>query len=80
MWEIFCEAERPSINDLIYTTVGGITIGETVWRTGECILDRLKKRHRAGYTSPLTASLTRYGMAGRYKMSILKINGIQYQY
>ena len=58
MWEIFCEAERPSINDLIYTTVGGITIGETVWRTGECILDRLKKRHRAGYTSPLTASLT----------------------
>lgn len=43
MWEYLMENEQPSINDLISTTVGGIGIGEVVWR----IYDRTFNRSRA---------------------------------
>ena len=58
MWEIFCEAEEPSINDMVYTTIGGITIGETVWRSGKCIIDMVKKKHQGKPSVPFTTSLT----------------------
>lgn len=31
-WELFCETERPSINDLIITTTGGMMMGEMFHR------------------------------------------------
>lgn len=38
-WEYFGETTRPSINDLINTTLGGITLGETTYRLSSMILD-----------------------------------------
>ena len=31
-WELFCECEKPAINDLIITSVGGSTLGEMMHR------------------------------------------------
>ena len=32
MWEWFCETNTPSINDLVYTTIGGFVLGEILYR------------------------------------------------
>lgn len=32
MWEYFCELNDPSINDLVYTGVGGVFMGEMLYR------------------------------------------------
>jgi len=37
MWEYFCETERPSINDLVNTTMGGIVFGEILGRLSDSI-------------------------------------------
>lgn len=58
MWEIFCEAQDPAINDMVYTAVGGITIGETLWRSGKCLIDMVKKKHKRRPSAPFTTSLT----------------------
>ena len=58
MWEIFCEAEEPSINDMVYTTVGGITIGEPLWRSAKCLLGLVKKKGRKKSYEPFTTSLS----------------------
>jgi hypothetical protein len=58
MWEIFCEAEKPSINDMVYTCVGGITIGETLWRSGKCLIDMVKRKHQGKTSEPFTTSLS----------------------
>jgi hypothetical protein len=39
MWEYFGERNRPSINDLANTTLGGITLGETTYRLSSLLLD-----------------------------------------
>lgn len=39
MWEYFGETSRPSLNDLTNTTLGGITIGETMYRFSSLLLD-----------------------------------------
>jgi len=39
MWEYFGETHHPSINDWIATSVGGIALGETLWRLSSAILD-----------------------------------------
>jgi len=41
-WEYFGETHKPSVNDLINTTVGGIAIGEMLHRTGWLIRDTTK--------------------------------------
>jgi len=38
-WEYFGETNRPSINDLANTTLGGITIGEITYRLSSLMLD-----------------------------------------
>lgn len=38
-WEVFAEAERPSINDLANTTLGGIAVGEVLYRISSEVLD-----------------------------------------
>ena len=38
-WEYFGETTRPSVNDVVNTTLGGITLGETTWRLSSLILD-----------------------------------------
>ena len=59
MWEMFFEAERPSISDMVYTSVGGATIGEVAWRTGKSWLGLISKRHRAlAPTVPFSTSIT----------------------
>lgn len=58
MWEIFCEAQEPAINDMVYTSVGGITIGETLWRSGKCLLEMFKKKRKGKTFAPFTTSLT----------------------
>lgn len=58
MWEIFCEAEDPSINDMVYTTVGGITIGETLWRSGKCLYDLITKGRKKEMSTHFSTSLT----------------------
>lgn len=58
-WEIFCESQDPSINDMVYTTIGGITIGEVAWRTGKSWLGLISKRHRQlAPTVPFSTSIT----------------------
>ncbi len=39
LWEMFGENNRPSINDWIATSVGGITIGEALHRTARMLRD-----------------------------------------
>jgi Domain of unknown function (DUF3943) len=39
MWEYFGENTRPSINDAIMTTTGGIFLGETLFRLSSQVLD-----------------------------------------
>ena len=39
MWELFGEKWAPSPNDLINTTLGGITLGEMLFRTSSLVLD-----------------------------------------
>ena len=39
MWELFLENERPSTNDLIMTTTGGIFWGEFLFRMSSLVLD-----------------------------------------
>jgi hypothetical protein len=38
-WEMFAEAEQPSINDQITTTVAGSFLGEILWRLSNVVLD-----------------------------------------
>lgn len=40
LWEYFGETTRPSINDLLNTTIGGITLGETAYRLANLVIDR----------------------------------------
>jgi hypothetical protein len=39
MWELFMETTRPSSDDLIYTTLGGIYLGEFLYRMSSQVLD-----------------------------------------
>jgi hypothetical protein len=39
MWEIAMESEYPSYNDLLATSLGGIALGETLFRFSEQVLD-----------------------------------------
>jgi hypothetical protein len=39
MWELFMETTQPSTDDLIYTTVGGIYLGEFFYRMSSQVLD-----------------------------------------
>jgi hypothetical protein len=38
-WELFAETEKPSINDLANTTLGGIALGEVLYRLSSEVLD-----------------------------------------
>ena len=38
-WEYFGETERPSLNDFLMTTFGGITLGEMFHRVGSSLRD-----------------------------------------
>lgn len=38
-WELFMETEHPSYNDLITTTVGGIALGEVLFRLSSRLID-----------------------------------------
>ncbi len=38
-WEYFCETERPSLNDFLLSSFGGVTLGEMFHRIGETIRD-----------------------------------------
>ena len=42
LWELHMEKESPSINDLVNTTVGGMTRGEIQYRVSNMILDNTK--------------------------------------
>ena len=39
MWEYFMEIERPSYNDLLNTTISGITLGEITYRVSNLVTD-----------------------------------------
>jgi Domain of unknown function (DUF3943) len=43
-WELFFENVRPSINDLINTTLGGIAIGEVTYRMGSILGSPVARR------------------------------------
>lgn len=38
-WELFCEREYPSINDITATPIGGMALGEALYRASDMILD-----------------------------------------
>lgn len=39
MWELFMENEYPSFNDILATPIGGLALGETLYRTSDLVLD-----------------------------------------
>ncbi|MFB1479993.1 DUF3943 domain-containing protein [Corallococcus sp. RDP092CA] len=55
-WELFAETEPPSVNDLINTTVGGVAIGEALYRFSSLVLDT-EARGRERFVRELTAGL-----------------------
>ena len=62
MWEYFMEIERPSINDLLATTFGGVELGEITFRLSDLIIDertsgreRIEREIIAGLISPVRA-------------------------
>lgn len=49
MWELFLENEYPSINDITATPIGGMAIGEVLYRSSDLILDdRTRGKARFG--------------------------------
>jgi hypothetical protein len=42
-WELFAETEHPSINDLVNTTMGGVAMGEALYRMSSMVLDPEKR-------------------------------------
>jgi len=65
MWELFMENEYPSVNDIIATPVGGLALGEVLYRTSDLVLDDRKTgwgrfgREAAGFVIAPTRGLTR---------------------
>lgn len=65
MWELFMENEYPSINDIVSTPLGGMAVGEMLFRTSDLVLDdRLRGNKRfghelAGFIISPTRGLTR---------------------
>jgi hypothetical protein len=65
MWELFLENEYPSFNDIIATPIGGMALGEVLFRTSDLILDDRQTGWRrfgcelAGFLIAPTRSLTR---------------------
>ncbi|MEO8056595.1 MAG: DUF3943 domain-containing protein [Acidobacteriota bacterium] len=64
-WEMFAETQGPSLNDLVNTTLGGVTLGEASYRLSQMILDdrarggaRALREALAGLVNP-TQLLTR---------------------
>lgn len=60
MWELFGEVWAPSPNDLANTTLGGITLGETIYRLSGAILkneatgmERIGREVAAGLLNPV---------------------------
>jgi hypothetical protein len=72
LWELFAETEPPSINDAITTPVGGVFLGEVLFRLSSMVLDSGGLRPpawrywAAGLVSP-TAGLTRALTGNRYR-------------
>ena len=54
-WEYLMETERPSVNDLITTTIGGSLLGEVMHRLSDAIYwrDQFKPQRRARYTAAI---------------------------
>jgi len=71
-WELFAETEPPSINDAITTPVGGVFLGEVLYRLSSMVLDAGGLRPSAGrywaagLISP-TTGLTRALTGNRYR-------------
>lgn len=42
-WEMLCESEPPSFNDLVTTPIGGITLGEPMHRISDKVIDNSKR-------------------------------------
>ncbi|QAT87707.1 hypothetical protein EJ065_6178 [Corallococcus coralloides] len=55
-WELFAENEPPSANDLINTTVGGVGMGEALYRLSSLVLDT-EARGRQRFVRELTAGI-----------------------
>jgi hypothetical protein len=72
LWELFAETEPPSINDAITTPVGGIFLGEVLYRLSNMVLDggglrpSAARYWAAGLVSP-TTGLTRALTGNRYR-------------
>ena len=65
LWEVIGETQGPSLNDLVNTTLGGITMGEASYRLSQMVLDdrarggaRVAREALAGLVNP-TQLLTR---------------------
>lgn len=42
-WELFCETNRPAINDFLSTGIGGVAIGEVTHRVSDIFFDDTKR-------------------------------------
>ncbi len=65
MWELFMESEYPSTNDIIATPIGGMALGEALFRTSDLVLDDRRTgasrfgHELAGFLISPTRGLTR---------------------
>lgn len=43
MWELFMEREYPSTNDIIATPIGGVALGEVLYRASDLVIDNRRQ-------------------------------------
>ena len=74
-WEVFLESIRPSSNDLVLNTLGGVTLGEVLFKIGDLLLDE----NSSGFERVIRKSLTfilnpAYGIKALSGKSLATIN------
>ena len=63
-WELILETERPSINDLLVTTTGGIAFGEMLFRLSNILVEGNNGKNPLN--SGVAAVISPYGIINRY--------------
>ena len=59
-WELLCETDPPSINDLLTTTAGGMAVGEVLWR----LYHLTGKRKPVDFPFRISAGVGAWGLTG----------------
>jgi Domain of unknown function (DUF3943) len=79
-WEYFAESNRASLNDLINTTLGGITLGEVRHRTAWLIRDPTLEGSRRSKKEAIAAIIDPFGFLARWTSGDAKTVSVKPDY